>query len=305
MAAPYGAAMKHVSIAAALILAIVAGFSTIAGAGNNRAVVVELYTSQGCSSCPPADALLAKLAKQADRRDLIVMSLPITYWDMLGWKDTLASEANTRRQKAYAAAMGHGGVYTPQIIVDGAIDVVGGREDKVDAAIEEARDASDATEAMRDATREMVEDRQDVADDGTMTPAAGLTRLPAKALEKIRTVVVDLSQVRQKLHVVIAAAPVLARKPKPNATIWLFRLRSSVTVHIAAGENSGRTATYRNVVAGPIEDIGKWRGQTVTVDIPQTGAPPHDGVVVLVQQGGFGRVLGAAYLGRTDYYASR
>ena len=61
--------------------------------------MVELYTSQGCSSCPPADALLGRLA---DRKDVLAMSLPVTYWDMLGWKDTLASEANTHRQKAYA-----------------------------------------------------------------------------------------------------------------------------------------------------------------------------------------------------------
>jgi hypothetical protein len=77
--------------------------------------------------------LLTRLAK---RPDVIAMSLPVTYWDMLGWKDTLASEANTRRQKAYAAAMGHGAVYTPQIIVDGVADVVGSREAAVEAAIE-------------------------------------------------------------------------------------------------------------------------------------------------------------------------
>jgi len=97
-----------------------------------RQVVLELYTSQGCSSCPPADALEERLA---DRGDVLALSLPVTYWDMLGWKDTLASEGNTRRQKAYAAAMGHGGVYTPEIVVDGVTDVVGSRETQVEAAI--------------------------------------------------------------------------------------------------------------------------------------------------------------------------
>jgi hypothetical protein len=97
-----------------------------------RQVVLELYTSQGCSSCPPADALIERLS---DRPDILGLSLPVTYWDMLGWKDTLASEANTRRQKAYAASMGRGGVYTPQIIVDGVTDVVGSREAQVEAAI--------------------------------------------------------------------------------------------------------------------------------------------------------------------------
>jgi hypothetical protein len=99
--------MKPPLLAVLLASAVLAGAATSAVAGESRPILVELYTSQGCSSCPPADALLAKLAK---RKGLIAVSLPITYWDMLGWKDTLASEANTSRQKAYAAATGRGGV---------------------------------------------------------------------------------------------------------------------------------------------------------------------------------------------------
>ena len=95
-------------------------------------VVVELFTSQGCSDCPPADALLTELAK---RNGVIALTLPVTYWDMLGWKDTFGSEANTVRQKAYAKALGRSGVYTPQIIVNGVADLVGGRRDQVVAAI--------------------------------------------------------------------------------------------------------------------------------------------------------------------------
>ena len=98
----------------------------------DKPVVVELFTSQGCSDCPPADALLGELAT---RKDVIALTLPVTYWDMLGWKDTFASEANTVRQKAYAKAMGRSGVYTPQIIVNGKADIVGGRRDQVIAAI--------------------------------------------------------------------------------------------------------------------------------------------------------------------------
>jgi hypothetical protein len=118
-----------VGLAAALVLC---GISAMAGPAR-RPVVVELYTSQGCASCVPADALLAKLTR---RTDVVPMSLSVTYWDMLGWKDTLASDANTRRQKSYAAVMGHGAVYTPQIIVDGVSDVVGSREQAVEAAID-------------------------------------------------------------------------------------------------------------------------------------------------------------------------
>jgi len=133
-------------LAAALVLH---GFSALAGQAK-RPVVVELYTSQGCSSCVPADALLAKLTK---RPDVVPMSFPVTYWDMLGWKDTLASEANTRRQKAYAAQMGQSAVYTPQIIVDGVSDVVGSREQAVETAIDNrARDAwnEDISIAMKE-----------------------------------------------------------------------------------------------------------------------------------------------------------
>src|SRR5690242_17489533 len=120
--------------AVALVAAAAALYPfAIADAGNaKRPVVVELFTSQGCSSCPPADAILGQLA---GRKDVIALSLPITYWDMLGWKDTLATDADTKRQKAYAQVMWRGGVYTPQIIVDGVNDVVGGRDAQIETTI--------------------------------------------------------------------------------------------------------------------------------------------------------------------------
>jgi hypothetical protein len=123
-----------------LLAALTVAVAPAADAGGKRPVVVELFTSQGCSSCPPADAVIGHLA---DRKDVLALTLPVTYWDMLGWKDTLASDGNTRRQKAYAAAMGRGGVYTPQMIVDGATDVVGSREQAVDAAIVSRGGAAD------------------------------------------------------------------------------------------------------------------------------------------------------------------
>lgn len=88
-------------------------------------VVVELFTSQGCSSCPPADAVLGRLA--ADPR-VIAISRPVTYWDQLGWRDTLAREANTRLQRRYAARDRSGQVYTPQAVVQGGRGLVGSRE---------------------------------------------------------------------------------------------------------------------------------------------------------------------------------
>jgi hypothetical protein len=94
--------------------------------------VVELFTSQGCSSCPPADRLVSAMARNPD---MIAVSFPVDYWDYIGWKDTLATPGFTARQKAYAAVRGDGHVYTPQIVVDGRSDVVGSDKDRVEEAI--------------------------------------------------------------------------------------------------------------------------------------------------------------------------
>jgi hypothetical protein len=94
--------------------------------------VLELFTSQGCSSCPPADHLLASLARAPN---VVALSFPIDYWDFIGWKDTLASPAFTARQKAYATARGDGRVYTPQTIVDGLVAEVGSDKPKIERAI--------------------------------------------------------------------------------------------------------------------------------------------------------------------------
>ena len=85
-------------------------------------VVVELFTSQGCSSCPPADALMHKLAK---RDDVLALSLHVDYWDYIGWKDKFGKPAHTARQKAYAHSAGRSSIYTPQMIIGGHDSVVG------------------------------------------------------------------------------------------------------------------------------------------------------------------------------------
>jgi hypothetical protein len=97
-----------------------------------RPVVVELFTSQGCSSCPPADAVLTELAK---RPDVIALGFHVDYWDRLGWKDPLSTPGSTERQNDYASAFGRREIYTPQLVVDGAKEVVGSHRGEVLQAI--------------------------------------------------------------------------------------------------------------------------------------------------------------------------
>jgi hypothetical protein len=117
--------------------------SVMIGAGLGHAAqaaqpqtVVELFTSQGCSSCPPADAFLGELAK---RDDVIALSLHVDYWDYIGWKDSFASKDMTSRQRSYARAMGATGVYTPQAVVGGAAHAVGSDRAAVNALLAKAR----------------------------------------------------------------------------------------------------------------------------------------------------------------------
>src|SRR5262245_44156508 len=98
--------------------------------------VIELFTSQGCSSCPAADKLLGELAADPS---LVPISVPIDYWDYLGWKDTLADPRNTARQKAYAHVRGDGQVYTPQVVVNGSLHALGSDKTAIERAIEKSR----------------------------------------------------------------------------------------------------------------------------------------------------------------------
>jgi hypothetical protein len=98
-------------------------------------VVVELFTAQGCSSCPPADAALDQLSQDPN---VVAISRPVTYWDSLGWRDTLARPANSALQRAYALRQHKDEVYTPQAVVQGQVALVGGRTGAIRRAIDEA-----------------------------------------------------------------------------------------------------------------------------------------------------------------------
>src|SRR5271169_3158029 len=94
--------------------------------------VVELFTSQGCSSCPPADKVIGELAKDPS---VIALSMPIDYWDYLGWKDTLADARFSARQKAYSRMRGDREVYTPQVVINGSVHVIGSDRAGIESAI--------------------------------------------------------------------------------------------------------------------------------------------------------------------------
>jgi hypothetical protein len=98
--------------------------------------VLELFTSQGCSSCPPADRLLGEFAND---NSIIALSLPIDIWDYLGWKDTLALAGHSARQRAYAELRGDRQVYTPQLVVNGGVHVLGSDRDAIERAIAQTR----------------------------------------------------------------------------------------------------------------------------------------------------------------------
>ena len=97
--------------------------------------VVELYTSQGCSSCPPANAAVAALAA---RPEILALSFGVTYWDDLGWKDTFAQKKFTDRQWDYARGLRHDNVATPQVVINGRLDTVGQSVGEIDAALHRA-----------------------------------------------------------------------------------------------------------------------------------------------------------------------
>jgi len=114
---------------------IVGGRGVLAEAPKPRAVI-ELFTSQGCGKCPPADALLGRLAADPS---LITLSFAVDYWDYLGWKDTAARPEFTQRQRAYSEVRGDRAVYTPQVVVDGRTHVVGSDRAAIDGAIADHR----------------------------------------------------------------------------------------------------------------------------------------------------------------------
>ena len=243
------------SAAAPAIISLLA-VSTPAAAGQTGrgpiSCVIELYTSQGCSSCPPADALMQSYS---DREGVLALSFNVDIWDNLGWKDTLASHKFTERQRQYARMRGDGQVYTPQTVINGMAHAVGSDRAAIDGEIKK-------TEAKISAAHVVMQVKADGGDIEVAVPtwsAAG-------------------------------TAPI-------DATLWLVKITPSVPVAVARGENAGQTITYHNVVR-ELTSVGHWMGEANSTRLK------HDAVAdckpgtcaVILQQGGTGSVLGAAWV---------
>jgi hypothetical protein len=160
--------MKAIFIILALLV------SSVASAAETRPVVVELFTSQGCSSCPPADAFLGELAKRAD---VVALGFHITYWDGAKWRDPFSLREATERQVAYDKRLTGGQVYTPQMVIDGTEDAVGSDRSEVLAALAKVHPVAVAPVAFAG-------DRKSVAIGAGTTPDSATVLLVRYALTR-------------------------------------------------------------------------------------------------------------------------
>lgn len=142
----------------------------LAQSAKGNPVVVELYTSQGCSSCPPADRLLGQIA---GREDVIALALHVDYWDYIGWRDTFGNPDFTRRQRAYAAVAGARTIYTPQMIIGGMDHLVGVRPAELEALVSRHAARTDSVVLTLERTG------------GTVKVTAGAATLPKGAVVQL------------------------------------------------------------------------------------------------------------------------
>jgi hypothetical protein len=209
----------------------------VAGAAGAERTVAEFFTSQGCSSCPPADAVAGRLRTNPG---VIILSFHVNYWDGPEWRDPFASQASTDRQYAYARALDLHSVFTPQALVNGTQSLLGSQEDAIGRAI----------------------------------TAAGRVRLPVR---------VDLVK-RPDAGLALTLTGLAL-----SAELWEVDYIQHTSTRIRGGENAGRTLdSYHDVTR--IHRLGAFSPGTMSLPALQ---PPANGLAVIVQTSGMGRLLGA------------
>ncbi len=226
-------------------------------AGPPTPVLLELYTSEGCSSCPPADSALRRLSAAGAVPGVLVIPLAfhVDYWNDLGWPDPFSSQRFTARQRVYGAALGQRGVYTPEAIVDGAVHFVGSDEDRAELELASARDRPHAKVQIED-----------------------LHALGAQAT-------------RHRVHV--ASLPSVGAGE--SAEVWLARTEDGLVVDVPRGENAGRRLEHDAVVRALVR-LGELHGEEGTLEgeLPAVAVGARTHVVAFVQERVSRRVLGAA-----------
>jgi hypothetical protein len=230
--------------------------------------VVELFTSEGCSSCPPADKVLAALAtkKENEYGRVFTLAFHVDYWDNLGWKDRFASKAFSDRQRAYAARFaktgGNGGVYTPQMVVNGSVEFVGSNATSAQSAIEDALKTKPKLE---------------------IAPVVS-TR---KAGEPIR-IVATVDSVQE---------PGAKSRPSPDTVVCFALVENGLSTDVKKGENGGHTLAHERVVRAIAQKKIAGGKAEAELKVPEGAKEESCRVVVYAQDGETLKVLGAAEVG--------
>lgn len=245
---------------------MLAGFATLdtarAAMTAEPMVVVELFTSQGCSSCPPANEFLGELA---ERKGLLALSYHVDYWNYMGWKDPYSSPQMTQRQRAYLPNLGQRYVFTPQMVIDGTAQGEGGSRSKIEALLVEARKGIDKKLLIK------------VSRGGINEVKVGLPG--RKRMDKKKPA--------------DSAAPPMTK----TATLWLVAYDNKHATEVLKGENSGRTMSTYNVVRS-LKPAATWQGKPmdVVLNLAEEIAAGYQNCAVLLQSGDGGRIIAAARL---------
>jgi hypothetical protein len=249
------------------------GFAALAHA-DPRPAVVELFTSEGCNSCPPAEAYVGELA---GRNDVLALAFHVDYWDDLGWRDRFGLSQSVKRQRAYARSLRLSSVYTPEIVIDGRADYVGSNRSGIANALKERREGVPVNLSVANGEAEV---RLGPGEQGARQNAPGEKATSEKAPGETAQGATPSSEKASG-----------ARQAGGDVVLVAY-LRKAVSA-IGRGENAGRTLDEYNIVRAVVP-LGRWDGGAQEFHAKLTSLPQDaTDVAVLVQSPGQGAVVGA------------